>query len=830
MLENNNQEIVRKMARKNIQGNPRRNGILVAAVALAAFMLITVLTVGITYFESLKKQTIRMYGGEHDAVLMGPRDEQIEQCKKDSRMKDVGVMVKCASAKSNGVDDSLHTKFIWSDETYWGVQKRPALKWVKGKYPQAENELMISTAALEECGSRGMSIGSRFTLTYADYYGEHTKEFVVSGIYQDHWNETKAYVSRSFYETTGHKPSDITSGEMFLTFSDNIFSDKQLDRFREELNLGKQQRLFYTGQTEQSIPIFFGILGLIFVTCACSYLLVYNILYLSLVNNIRYYGLLQTVGMTGRQVRGLLYHQMFFLGGLGILLGLGIGSGTAFLIIPRVVKAIGIKGGAVSVSFHPAVYIAAVVIICLTIYTGSRKPAKIAGQISPVEATGYSPVKIRQVKRKTGRGSILTRMARTNLLKDKKRSGIVILSLSLSISIFICVVTIIQSQGARNIVKNFMGSDLTLTNDSLSKEDESKHQQIFDEKFVEKLEAVQGVKKVQSLYLKEITVPWEADFAETWMREMYATWMEYPYEEAIDEYKLHPEKFYSYIVGIDEKMLEELNKNLEKPVDKKAFTDGEICVIYRNDMELSEKEIEGKQITFHLKDQGAQESHTLPIAALTNDRYYSPLNGLAATVIVSSGYLHRLEPKPYRQKLEITFDEEYDKATESRVLEAVEESPYYSDIDISSKIDSMENIKESQGRMMEFGVGIVIILALIGIMNYVNTVSSNIQNRLGELAVLESIGMTKNQMKKMLVREGLLFAGISLILSSTLGVGATYVIYQSVNYLRVGFYFPFLPVLGVYLLVIVVCIGIPLILYHYIVRGKSSIERLREAR
>ena len=335
---------------------------------------------------------------------------------------------------------------------------------------------------------------------------------------------------------------------------------------------------------------------------------------------------------------------------------------------------------------------------------------------------------------------------------------------------------------------------------------------------------------MRSLYLKEITVPWEADFAETWMREMYATWMEYPYEEAIDEYKLHPEKFYSYIVGIDEKMLEELNENLEKPVDKKAFTDGEICVIYRNDMELSEKEIEGKQITFHLKDQEAQESHTLPIAALTDDRYYSPLNGLAATVIVSSGYLHRLESKPYRQKLEITFDEEYDKATESRVLEAVEESPYYSDIDISSKIDSMENIKESQGRMMEFGVGIVIILALIGIMNYVNTVSSNIQNRLGELAVLESIGMTKNQMKKMLVREGLLFAGISLVLSSTLGVGATYVIYQSVNYLGVGFYFPFLPVLGVYLLVIVVCIAIPLILYHYIVRGKSSIERLREAR
>ena len=88
----------------------------------------------------------------------------------------------------------------------------------------------------------------------------------------------------------------------------------------------------------------------------------------------------------------------------------------------------------------------------------------------------------------------------------------------------------------------------------------------------------------------------------------------------------------------------------------------------------------------------------------------------------------------------------------------------------------MENIKESQGRMMEFGVGIVIILALIGIMNYVNTVSSNIQNRLGELAVLESIGMTKKQKRKMFFWEGNWYFLLVEVLVLTVGTGILWLV------------------------------------------------------
>ena len=63
-----------------------------------------------------------------------------------------------------------------------------------------------------------------------------------------------------------------------------------------------------------SVPLYLGLLALILVTCVCAYLLIYNIMYLSVTGNIRYYGLLQTVGMTGHQIYRLIYRQMLFVG------------------------------------------------------------------------------------------------------------------------------------------------------------------------------------------------------------------------------------------------------------------------------------------------------------------------------------------------------------------------------------------------------------------------------------------------------------------------------------------------------------------------------------
>ena len=48
---------------------------------------------------------------------------------------------------------------------------------------------------------------------------------------------------------------------------------------------------------------------------------------------------------------------------------------------------------------------------------------------------------------------------------------------------------------------------------------------------------------------------------------------------------------------------------------------------------------------------------------------------------------------------------------------------------------------------------------------------TGINIRLKELAIMESIGMTKKQIKKMLAFEGIYYAGITTLLICTLGTG-----------------------------------------------------------
>ena len=137
-----------------------------------------------------------------------------------------------------------------------------------------------------------------------------------------------------------------------------MISQKEQDTFIDSMKLGKQQRLFFTADSAFSIQILTGIAGLALVTCLCAYLLIYNIMYLSVAGNIRYYGLLQTIGMTGRQICGLIRRQMFLIGGIGLAGGVLLGSGVSFLVVPSVVKSLGIhmgKGGEIAVSFHPLI-------------------------------------------------------------------------------------------------------------------------------------------------------------------------------------------------------------------------------------------------------------------------------------------------------------------------------------------------------------------------------------------------------------------------------------------------------------------------------------------
>ena len=829
MLKNPNYKVIRRMAWRNLKANGRKTITLFLAVLLSSFLIFTIFTVGNSYFKLQKLQNIRMSGADFDAIMYGVTEEQRQICENAPEIILTGTIGICGWVEKTEKDSTPNVGLVWADDGYWTQMMESVREKLEGKYPKAFNEIMVTKEALKECGYEDLTVGDTLTMSYGTYSGTATGSFRISGIWDGYGPKKQFYVSKEFYDQSGWQLSQSASGRYFIDFKQKLMTQKEQKAFIERMNLGKQQSLFFTEDPGTSLQILAGLLGLSAVTCLCAYLLIYNIMHLSVAGKVRYYGLLQTIGMTETQIKRMMKEQMLLLGLAGTGTGCLLGVLVSFFLIPVVVKSLGIKSGYVGagmVRFHPAVLLATILLVGVTILLASQKPTKMAADISPIEALGYRPTHKTVKERKAGKGKVIARLSLEQFTKDKKRTAVVLLSLAASLSVYLCIVTMLDSQAARTIVSNYMDTDMVIKNDTACKEKSEDRRDILDDSFVKSIKENGGVSEAHSMIFAEITVPWEPDFAEIWMKEFYAKWMSIPYSKEKDEYQNHPENFGSSLIGIDEQEFDYLNNSLEHPINKEDFLSGKACIIYRNGLDLSDSDIIGKNVTCALyEDQ--QTTKTFTIEGVTDENYYTALLGYPPTMIASDQVVKTFANHPITLKTSIKYHKEYDRDTEQEILALLEKNDNAKDFSWESKIEDADEIEKAQGNMPQVGIGIVLILAFIGIMNYMNTFVVNVQSRMTELSVMESIGMTPKQLLGMLVREGVLYAGSAWLVTLTVGMGITYLIYESMNYRGIAFSVPLLPLLFAVGISFLVCTMVPVLTWIILEKNGTVVERIK---
>lgn len=824
--------IVHRMAAKSLKNNRRRNGTMLLAVLLSSFMLFSIFTIGVTYFKMLRLENIRLSGAEFDAIMYGTTERQMELLQSHPDVESFGMAALSGYVEETPYDQTPNVALIYADPVYWNEMMAPARESVTGVYPTEEDEIMVTQYALEKCGCPDLKIGDHISLTYNVKGEMHETSFCITGFWDGYGTNGIFYVSEKFYSQTGLQYEDVSSGRCHINFKPQIMSSEKQDAFIKFMELNKRQSLIFMAGIGYSIQILTGIICLTLVICLCAYLLIYNIMYLSIAGNIRYYGLLQTIGMTGRQIYGLIRRQMLLIGGIGLAGGIIAGSALSFFLIPGIIKSLGIdasKIGGIVISFHPAIFLLTIFLVGITVFTASRKPAKIAVMCSPIEALGYRPARSLVHAHHSAANhtrNLIWRMAIEQITKDKKKAWIVMLSLASSMVVFLCMVTLLHSQDAREFIYNYRNLDLVLENDTVRKESIEEHAQIFDQNFFEKLGALDGIAGIDPVIYTEIEVPWEHDFADLWMREFYETWMDIPYEDDLPEYQEHPENFGSILVGITAEDFKALNEEMPEPIDETDFLSGKTCVLYRHNLSFQEQDVIGKTIT--CTEYGRQENtRTFDIAGLTDISDYNALLGYPPVIIVSDHVLKDFVEDPVIYKVGIAYTKEYDEATENAVLSIADEIPQAKDYSYESKIELMQNVKKAQGNLMETGISIVLILALIGLMNYMNTFIGSIQSRQMELSIMESIGMTDRQKNRMLAIEGMFYAGGAWFITMTAGPGAAYYLFQSQNYMGAAFRIPILPLLAATVLTFLICVSVPIITCRQVEKGKAVVERIK---
>ena len=284
----------------------------------------------------------------------------------------------------------------------------------------------------------------------------------------------------------------------------------------------------------------------------------------------------------------------------------------------------------------------------------------------------------------------------------------------------------------------------------------------------------------------------------------------------------YQQNFFSGVFGIDSAYLEEINKTLNLPIDTSAFEQGKVVLLSKTVEDLIQP---GQEIT--IQTQNGQHSFIVANGYLNEGFRAGGGNerGTAPDLYISQTALKELFPQYRVFRVAFDTDGQHD---ESILQELKQITASQANIDIISRYERREEMQEYLITAKVLGTGLSVILLLVGVMNFVNTMVVNVNTRRYELAVLESIGMTKRQIKRMLFMEGFYYWGVSLSLAVTIGTAIfilLYMIFSKVAYYAV-FSYPFIPLVLVSGLVLLICLIVPIWVYKTDV-NLPVVERLR---
>lgn len=823
-MRNNNTAIIKKITRRAMSADKKRNFFIIVAIILTTFMIATVFSIGISFIETQKKQQLALMGTTAHAAVTKPTVEQLEKMKGLSYIKEYGVGNHVAYVKSTPEMGDINLSLFTFDKTSWDKMRVPAYDDIVGRFPQKENEVMFPFWVFEQMGIDNPQIGMEIPLDYIVINGDeqisYSEKFILCGYFTSYMyirsgNIDSIMVSKALSDKYGKTAE--TDGSATIIFDNSAKALEYCDRLEVDLAITEKQDvrpvpMYHISSSEQIKGIIsFSLIALFLMLT--GYLLIYNAMFISVSRDIRFYGMLKTIGTTPKQLSRIVTGQIIRLCAYAIPIGLLLAALLSLLIAPMLINNISTASVKASVSFSPIIYIGAALLSFITTLIGAAKPAKKAASISPIEAVRFSGIEMKDFKAHGFTNAKPHKMAFRNVFRDKKRAFVVLLSLTIGMTTFIAASTIVISMNIDNFVRSYMKNDFELNNNTANiANEEKKHK--FTPEFLADLQEIPGFKDMQTM-------------SETMGYIKYSEKYE-PYLKAQFEHELLPEEmqnikdlFSTIIVGIDPAFLEEYSKTLERPFDIAAFERGEFVLLSSNTPELL---MEIEDIDFRTSSEKTPTK--LKVGGTVPLFFAGTGYSVAPTIICSNTLLNKLYENPVIGKVSINVEKGFDVGALEAIKSLVGDDK---EISRTSIIETREELKQVRISMFVFGGGIALIIGLIGVMNFINIISVGIMVRKRELAILESVGMSKKHMKKMLVWEGGWYAILTLTIVASLGSLANYGLFnlfkQQADYAI--FSYPMVPVLIVSTIVTILCIFTPQRVYRSVSRS-TLVERLRE--
>lgn len=852
MIKVANGSCIRDLSKKSLRASKSRNIVAVCAIALTTILFTVLFTVLLSLNDAIQESNFRQVGGYAHGSFKYLTKEQTEELKGDSLIKEYGVRRVLGIAEGEPFLKT-HVEVSWCDEN------RARFGYCEpevGRLPaEGTNEAATDTKVLRLLGIQP-ELGATFTVTVSINGVNIPRTFSLCGWWESDEiaKANHILVPESTVEAVLAEAGveEIRSGDQVGTWNLDVMLGSAL-HIQEDLYEILAKHGYTTKEIEEmSFGVNWGYTGakvagsidamtvlsigvMLLLMMGTGYLIIYNVFQISVVGDIRFYGLLKTIGTTQKQIRHILRNQALVLSVMGIPVGLLLGWLLGAKLTPVVLGELeGLHTGTVSV--HPFIFLFAAVFSLFTVLLSCRKPGRTAARISPVEALRYTEGNGGGKEKKKGRkGVSLLGMAMGNLARNKNKTMITVASLALSVVLL--NVTVVFTRGfdmdlylARLSKNDFMVADAAY----FQSYPPFSAEQALSPEVVDAIKAQEGIEASATVYGHGNDNILEYMPEETFreMKELRQT------PETVEWYVENAERSSDGRLGSSVRIL-----GMEPyALDCMEVVEGDLSKLY---------EPGGNYVaaTCHKDDFGniQEEYHRVEVGDTVTIGYGEKLVDyeVAAVVYVPHVLSYRVYSSSHNYVMNAqTFCKE--SGTENivyAIFDVTEEAEdtmeqFLKDytehtasvVDYESKAVMRGEFEEFRNMFFIVGSVLSFIVGMIGVLNFFNAILTGILARKREFAMLQSIGMTGGQLKTMLVCEGLMYAvgaaGCATVASVLLGP-------VTEKLLNSMFWFftykpTLIPVAVLTPLFLLLGAVVPMVMYR-IVAKQTIVERLRES-
>ena len=863
-------QILNRLTIRNLKLNKRRTIVTIIGIILATALLTAVATMAVSLKESVTLRSKKVDGDFH-LLLYDMTDKEKESVINNRQVESYyethevgyGVLDGCV----NDSKPSVYIEALDSD-----TFEKAEINVTSGRLPEDDSEIVISSHIKTNGGVKynlgdkiTFDIGDRTyngkKLYQNDTYREdeqleakQTKTYKVVGICDrlPYGEEPRTAPGYSVITLANKADTSLNKSDIYLRFNKKALKDRYdltadilgVDKtLFNKLNSGKLEDkeiqtlksqldkthsyyinnslIKYEAFYDSSVAFVYNMAAVVMVIIIItSAVCISNSFAISINQKTKQYGMLASIGATPRQIRKNVFFEAAFMGVIGIVAGIGGGLSASYILVVLSNKML-IDTFEMSIVYAPSLLgvLLSIVLAIVTIVLSALVPAIRASRMSPIMAINHSEdIKIKSKSLKTpkligkvwGEGGVL---AYKNMKRNKRKYRVITISIALSVSTFIALY-------------GFM----SLLTESVNRYANDKIDLRVYMSSYKSMSVDEANKKVSNIVNRINNETNITDF--TFARGFYASLKDEPkyssdYKE-VNKYEAGLAENNGYYISIISLGNEEYGKYIKKlGISKETAQSGGILVdnTYQyinngNDIKyfnIYDGYKAGDVLTYRIDTSNSSKSldnskssddttlYDIRIVALSNERPFGYDNAYTSYgyLIVSDDYMNRIDTKNTDSTLLNINCDDPDKAQDILVNEFNIGQNY-----IFNAAQERRNDEKLILTMKIFLYGFIAIVSLIGITNIFNTVTTGMELRGKEFAMLQSIGMTKKEFDKMIRLESVFYGSKALIIGVVSGTILSYVIYISAGESQLKYTLPLLAIVMSVIVVIILLLGI----------------------